>query len=196
MTNAETVARRADPDANLVERLDIEAVLTVVPPKESQRARAVRAVSKLSDEPPVFAAAALPVAAGVLLRDESLVRRGAHLLAVVSLAFLAKEAVKHTVTRTRPSELFEHGRHEVRLFGPDRKEWQSFPSGHLACSTALARACARGWPGARWPAAAAVAVLSAVRVPAGGHYPSDVAAGILVGLAAEMLAERLLPAEG
>src|SRR5689334_6168787 len=98
MNHAETVARRTDPDANLIERLDIEAVVALVPPKESGRARAIRAVSKLGDEPPVFAAAALPVAAGVLLRDEAVVRRGAHALAAVSLAFLAKEAVKHTVT--------------------------------------------------------------------------------------------------
>src|SRR4051795_9575289 len=35
MTNAETVVRRADPDANAVERLDMEAVVALVPPKES-----------------------------------------------------------------------------------------------------------------------------------------------------------------
>ena len=195
MTNAETVARRADPDANAVERLDMEAVVTLVPPKESALARAARAVSKLGDEPPVFAAALIPLAAGVLRRDEAMMRRGAHLLAAVSVAYLAKEAVKHTVARTRPSELLEHGRHEVRLFGPDRKEWQSFPSGHLSCSTALGRAWARCWPGARWPAAGAVTVLALTRVPAGGHYPSDVAAGVVVGLAAEALAEWLVPAE-
>src|SRR5690349_22795033 len=101
MTNAETVARRADPDANAVERLDMEAVVALVPPKESALASAARAVSKLGDEPPVFAAAVAPVAAGVLLRREALMRRGAHVLASVSLAYLAKEALKHTVARTR-----------------------------------------------------------------------------------------------
>ena len=194
MTNAETVARRADPDANAVERLDMEAVLALVPPKESARARAAQAVSKVGDEPAVFAIASAVVAAGVLRGDEALIRRGAHILAAVSIAYVAKEAVKHTVARTRPSELLEHGRHEVRLLGPDRKEWQSFPSGHLACSTALARAWARCWPGARLPAAGAVTVLALSRVPAGGHYPSDVAAGILVGLAAERVAEWLVAA--
>ena len=196
MTNAETVARRADPDANAVERLDMEAVVALVPPKESALARAARAVSKLGDETAVFAAALIPLAVGVLRRasDDAPGRAPAG----CRLGRLPGQGGgEHTVARTRPSELLEHGRHEVRLFGPDRKEWQSFPSGHLfSCSTALGRAWARCWPGARWPAAGAVTwVLALTRVPAGGHYPGDVAAGVVVGLAAEALAEWLVPAE-
>ena len=67
-----------------------------------------------------------------------------------------------------------------------------FPSGHTAGAVAVARACARHYPPARAPAYAWAAGVAAAQVPRCAHYPSDVAGGALVGLAAEAAADRLL----
>src|SRR3954468_11264406 len=77
---------------------------------------------------------------------------------------------------------------------PDQGPWHSFPSSHTAGGVALARAVVRGWPGARWPAYAGAAAVGPVQVPRGAHYPSDVLAGVVVGIAAEAVVHRLVPA--
>src|SRR5918911_3775642 len=110
MTQAETIAERADPDANALERLDMEAALELVPDQDGTLARAVQGFSKLGDEPPVFATAGAIAATCLLSGDGRLARKGAHVAAAVLLAYFAKTALKRMVTRTRPSELRERGR--------------------------------------------------------------------------------------
>ena len=58
---------------------------------------------------------------------------------------------------------------------------------------ALARAVARCWPRARPWAYAGAAAVGMVQVPRGAHYPSDVLAGALIGVAAEAVVNRLFP---
>jgi membrane-associated phospholipid phosphatase len=55
------------------------------------------------------------------------------------------------------------------------------------------RAVARVYPEVRGPAYMAAAFVGVVQVPRGAHYPLDVAAGTLVGLAAEALVEKAWP---
>jgi membrane-associated phospholipid phosphatase len=133
------------------------------------------------------------VAWGLLTRDPRLARRGGHLAASVALATLLKGTVKRALSRTRPNVLLDQGRYRVEPLGPDEGPWHSFPSGHTAGSVALARAVARCWPGARWPAYAGAAAVGMAQVPRGAHYPSDVLAGVVVGVAAEAVVHRLLP---
>ncbi|MBI2907199.1 MAG: phosphatase PAP2 family protein [Chloroflexi bacterium] len=66
-----------------------------------------------------------------------------------------------------------------------RKIWASiptFPSGHIREVTGLSLVLAYFWPGARWFALAYVSFIAFTRVYLGAHYPSDVLAGVLVGL--------------
>jgi membrane-associated phospholipid phosphatase len=116
------------------------------------------------------------------------------MLASLLLATWAKGALKKVVTRTRPNMLTGRGVHEAGLLGRDEGPWSSFPSGHTAGSLAVARACVRHYPAARAPAYALAAGVAAAQVPRCAHYPSDVLAGALLGLAAEAAAARLLAA--
>jgi undecaprenyl-diphosphatase len=62
-----------------------------------------------------------------------------------------------------------------------RPESTSFPSGHSASAFAFASAAGSVWPTISLPLHAAAAMVGYSRVHTGVHYPSDVAAGALVG---------------
>ncbi|MFJ8719404.1 phosphatase PAP2 family protein [Streptomyces violaceus] len=77
----------------------------------------------------------------------------------------------------------------------DRPDSSSFPSGHTAAAFAFAGAVIPVWPAAGAACAVSAVTVAAERVHSGAHYPSDVAAGGAIGLAAAALvraAPRLL----
>jgi membrane-associated phospholipid phosphatase len=179
--------------ANPVERADIAAAERLARHHRHPALRAATAFSKLADQPPLLAASGAVVAWGLLIGDRRLARRGAHLLASVVLATLLKGRVKRALSRTRPNVLLDRGLYRMEPLGPDAGPWHSFPSGHTAGGVAVARAVARCWPGA-WPwAYAGAAAAGMAQVPRGAHYPSDVLAGVVVGVAAEAAVHQLLP---
>ena len=59
----------------------------------------------------------------------------------------------------------------------------SFPSGHAATAAAGAFALGRIWPGATVPLWLLAALIAASRIYLGAHYPTDVVAGLLAGVA-------------
>ncbi|MFD9634407.1 phosphatase PAP2 family protein [Streptomyces violascens] len=133
-------------------------------------AAAARALSRAGEHAALWLAAGL--AAAAVDRD----RRGSWLrgTALVAAAHLASMGVKRVVRRPRPQLLAAEplvstaGRH-------------SFPSSHASSAAAAAVAYGALWPaGARLvpPLAAAMCV---ARMVAGVHYPSDIAAGALLG---------------
>ncbi|MGH2621080.1 MAG: phosphatase PAP2 family protein, partial [Anaerolineales bacterium] len=60
----------------------------------------------------------------------------------------------------------------------------SFPSGHAAASFAVAAVLARRFPRARWLLYGAASVVALSRVARGSHFPTDVVAGVGLGLVA------------
>ncbi|MFF5483571.1 phosphatase PAP2 family protein [Streptomyces sp. NPDC012935] len=77
----------------------------------------------------------------------------------------------------------------------DRPDSSSFPSGHTAAAVAFAGAVMPVWPTAGAACAVSAVTVAVERVHSGAHYPSDVAAGGVIGLAAAALvraAPRLL----
>ncbi len=109
------------------------------------------------------------------------------------LEFAVNGLTKHFVSRPRP-HLLDPITHAGGF---------SFPSGHAAGTAAVFAALAILFlrPGARWgnravviAVAVVIGCVAATRVLLGVHYPSDVAAGILVGVGALAAVRSVLPA--
>ncbi|MEU6183746.1 phosphatase PAP2 family protein [Streptomyces coeruleorubidus] len=107
-------------------------------------------------------------------------------LASMAVAELASNCVlKHVWHRCRPpKEWISH--EEVH----DRPDSSSFPSGHTAAGMAFRAAVALVWPWAGAVCAVPAVMVAAERVHTGAHYPSDVAVGATIGLAAAALVSR------
>lgn len=149
-------------------------------------------LSEVADQPPTVTINLATIAAGLALRDRRLARTGVRMLVAHGIATAAKAVIKHHVDRARP--ILFAGRDAHRPTPGDRDEGphNSFPSGHTAGAVAVARAVARDYPRAARPAYAAAAGVAAIQIPRGTHFPIDVAAGAIIGWAAEALATRLL----
>jgi membrane-associated phospholipid phosphatase len=157
-------------------------------------------VSDLGDQPQLRTLAAAAIAAGLAAGRRAewgprLARAGVRMLIAHQLATMAKNFVKHRVDRTRPRSRRRPGKdHRIEPGRKRSKEETSFPSGHAAGAAAVARAFAREFPEHRGAAAAAGGALALVQVPRCAHYPTDIAAGIAIGLCAEALVAALWPA--
>ena len=147
--------------------------------------RGLGSLSEIGDQPPLLAVSTAILAYGALRGDRRATEAGGRMLGALVFATLIKTGLKHLVARTRPNVLLEEGRYELEPFGPDEGPWQSFPSGHTAGSVAVARAAARVYPQARAAVYGGAAAIALVQIPRGAHYPTDVAAGAIVGLVAE-----------
>ncbi|MGZ2411578.1 membrane-associated phospholipid phosphatase [Sphingomonas sp. F9_3S_D5_B_2] len=142
-------------------------------------------VSKLGDQPELRAIASAIVLAGVAADSDRMVRAGARMLIAHETATLAKKALKTNVDRTRPRSADTRRQKKPRKGKHTTKELTSFPSGHTAGSIAVARAFSREYPEYGAAALAVAGLIGALQVPRSAHYPSDVAAGLAIGLAAE-----------
>ncbi|MEU7106414.1 phosphatase PAP2 family protein [Streptomyces stramineus] len=109
---------------------------------------------------------------------------------MVTAQVLSNGVGKQLIERRRPpKEWFWHEDVE------DRPDSSSFPSGHTAAAVAFTAAVAPTWPWAGAVCAVPTALVAVERVHSGAHYPSDVAAGAAIGLAAAAVvraAPRLL----
>jgi membrane-associated phospholipid phosphatase len=66
----------------------------------------------------------------------------------------------------------------------DRPDNSSLPSGHTAAAVGFTTAVVPDWPWAGAACAVPAVTIAAERVHSGAHYPSDVATGMVIGLAA------------
>ncbi|TQK42397.1 undecaprenyl-diphosphatase [Streptomyces sp. SLBN-118] len=99
---------------------------------------------------------------------------------------LSNGVAKHLSERPRPpKEWIPHK--DVQ----ERPESSSFPSGHTAAAVGFTAAVAPIWPLAGAACAIPAVIVAAERVHSGAHYPTDVAAGAVIGLAAAALVRRL-----
>ncbi|MDX2591575.1 MULTISPECIES: phosphatase PAP2 family protein [Streptomyces] len=104
-------------------------------------------------------------------------------VAAMALAQLVGNGVgKRVADRPRPpKEWIPHDKVEERPASP------SFPSGHTAAATAFCCAVLPAWPAAGLVCTVPAALVAVERVHSGAHYPSDVTAGALIGLASAWL---------
>lgn len=167
------------------EQLDIAAMEALKPWLGHPIARAVGAIGNVGDQPPLLALSGAALAAGLIRGDRRLANAGGRMIAAHLLATAVKTVGKNHIDRTRPGALLRRGRHEMKKGRSKDPALRSFPSGHTAGAVAVARAAAREYPEYRWPLYGAAALIGALQIPRRAHFPTDVAAGALVGLTAE-----------
>ena len=176
-----------------VEEADAAAAAAVRPFRETAPIRALSYFSKLGDQPPLRALCAAAVAAGLATRNRRLAGAGVRALASHTLATFVKDAVKHRIDRSRPRTNGE-AKPRIRPGRNSSKEETSFPSGHSAGAAAVASAFARDFPEYRTPAYSAGGLIALAQVPRCSHYPSDVGAGLAIGIAADAAVDFALRA--
>lgn len=176
-----------------IEQADVAAAAKAGEQRHHPVVRAAGALAKGADQPPMFTLASAVLGAGMALGSRRTAEAGGRMLIALTVATAVKAAIKASVVRTRPNVLWDEGRYETGVWGPNEAPWNSFPSGHTANAVSVARAVARVVPEARPALWAAAAVAGGVQVPRGAHHPLDVAAGAVVGLVAEVVADRVWP---
>ncbi len=177
--------------ASDAEDADIAMATHLASHRDHPVVRGLGTLSDVGDQPPLLALSGAVLALGVLVGNRRATEAGARMLGSLLLATWIKTGFKRLVARTRPNVLLQKGRYEVEPLGPDEGAWHSFPSGHTAGSVAVSRAAARIYPEAGTAAYTAAAAIALVQMPRGAHYPADVAAGAVVGLAAEAAINRI-----
>lgn len=168
-----------------VEKADIELGKKLAKHRHHPVTKAAGKAGKIGDQGPLYALSAGVLAVGVASRDRRLTDTGLSMLAAIAAADGAKRLVKSLVHRTRPHVVLDEGRYEADAGGSDDKHEQSFPSGHMAGTAAVARALARNHPELGAVAGAAAIGIGMTRIAKGAHWPLDVAAGAVIGLVAE-----------
>ena len=177
------------------EKADIAVAHATAPLRDTGAVRALGKASEIADQPPLITLCATTFAAGLILRDGRLARAGGRMLAAVLVATKLKSLIKHRVDRTRPHVIADGGRYRAQKGHDHASAMNSFPSGHTAGAVAVARAFAREYPERAVEAYGAAVAIGAIQIPRSKHYPSDVAAGAIVGLVAETavrMAERAI----
>lgn len=106
-------------------------------------------------------------------------RTGAAVFAAIAVNTLVVDLlIKRTVARTRPWSIMDVDLDDT-LMNPHS---YSFPSGHAATAFAAAWILAARFPRWRWPLLALASLVALSRVVLGAHWPSDIAAGALIGI--------------
>lgn len=99
----------------------------------------------------------------------------------ITTASVLVHALKFLIGRARPELLLELGAYSLTPFTGDNL-YESFPSGHSTAAGAFFGVFAMLMPRFRWVFLLLALVIGISRVIVGAHYPSDVAAGLLLGL--------------
>jgi membrane-associated phospholipid phosphatase len=175
-----------------ITRADAEIVRAAAP-RGAIPKKIIATVGKLGDQPELRTLSAIVIAGGVLRANRRLLRTGIRMLLAHELATLGKNLIKEQIDRTRPHSADSSRDRAVKPGRKTAKSETSFPSGHSAGATAVARAVGREYPEAQAPALAAATVVAALQVPRLNHYPTDVAAGMLLGVVSEAVASAVLP---
>ena len=172
--------------AETLQEADAAVVDAVDPYRQAPPVELLATLSEIGDQPQIRTLCGLLFAAGLVRGDPRLMRAGVRMLASHELATAAKNFVKHRVDRTRPRSRDDAtDAHKMEPGRNHAKEETSFPSGHSAGAAATARAFAREYPEHSGAAHAVAAGVALAQIPRCAHYPTDVGAGLTIGVAAE-----------
>ncbi len=122
------------------------------------------------------------------LRDRLLTakRLSLYFLLTIGSASALVHLAKFLIGRARPELFLDYGAHSLTPFASD---WlfQSFPSGHSAAVGSFFGAFSMLVPRLRILFLLGALTIGITRIIVGAHYPSDVAAGLLIGLWTAMM---------
>ena len=175
-------------------KFDLATTEFVEPVTDTLPMKLLSTVGELANQSPLNAAGIAATLGGIAADDARLRNTGLRILAAHAVATGIKGILKGVVRRTRPWQAAKDGDHEAEISTDGGKEYQSFPSGHTAGAVATARVVASAYPEASLPAYGAAAFAAAIQIPEQGHYPTDVAAGILIGLLSAEVGDALVAA--
>lgn len=184
--------RAAQEGASPVAKFDLAAAEFFNPVTDTLPMKLFSTVGELANQSPLNAAGIAATLGGIAADNARLRNTGLRILAAHAVATGIKGILKGVVRRTRPWQAAEEGEHELEASTEGGKEYQSFPSGHTAGAVATARVVAKAYPEASIPAYGAAAFAAAIQVPEQGHYPTDVAAGVLIGLLSAEVGDALV----
>ncbi|MGK5559177.1 phosphatase PAP2 family protein [Actinomadura kijaniata] len=155
-------------------RLDRRALEWVVTHPDPVLDRWMPRLSRATDHLVAWWAVAAVMAAAGGRRNREAARWG--LAAMLLTSPVCNAAAKNLIGRSRPPE-------RIRRRRPGRvPESGSFPSGHTAAATAFVTAATLVTPQVGPPLGVLAAGVAYARVYTAAHYPSDVAAGALLGI--------------
>jgi membrane-associated phospholipid phosphatase len=115
----------------------------------------------------------------LLVRPPRVVSTLTEMLGSALVAWILLETVYALYDRPRPEEVF--GASSISLDGHSWARLESFPSGHMTLTTALAVSAAFAFPRLRRALWAYVLAVAFTRVVFGAHFPFDTLAGIGLG---------------
>ena len=184
--------KKADQIAEAVSTADMRAADTIGSYRDKLPVRAWSLVAKLGDQPELRLISGGVILSGLLLGRGRLFRAGIRMLLAHEVATSAKDMIKKRIDRTRPHSASDRRQAKPSPGRKTAKKHTSFPSGHSAGAVAMAQAFAREFPQHRAPALAAAGVVAIGQIPKRAHYPTDVAAGVVLGVAAEALVAAVI----
>jgi membrane-associated phospholipid phosphatase len=175
-----------------IERADVAVVDRLAPWLRSPAIKGLGAIGNVGDQPPLLAFCAGIMLAGVARGDRKLARTGGRMTLAHLLATACKTIGKDNLDRTRPRQRLEDGDYHMGEGHSHDPALRSFPSGHTAGAVALARAAAREYPDQAAIAYGGAAAIGALQLPRQAHFPTDIAAGAIVGIVAEAVVDGAL----
>lgn len=155
---------------------------------------AAQSTTNIVELKPLLIIAGIITLAGVVLRRLPVVETGIYAAFSALFASGVTHALKPLIGRARPPLFATEG-----LFGRLPMagfDYESFPSGHATHAGAFFAALAFAMPRYRGLFLLLALWFAATRLVLGVHYPSDVGAGLVVGLGAALLTARLFARAG
>lgn len=192
MTEARRLPRERIAHLSLVERIDVEIIEKLRPVLQAPAVKQLGKLGNVGDEPPLMAISLGLLAGGIVARKPALQRAAVRMVLAHLIAIGLKEWGKNNIDRTRPEKQLQSGSYHMAKGTSRAANLRSFPSGHTAGTLAIARAFSRDYPRHTKPVLAAAAVVGALQIPRGAHYPGDVVAGGAAGAVAEKIADFVI----
>ena len=112
---------------------------------------------------------------------------GVEALLSLAISQIIVHSLKRIMSRERPYKIIEH----LNTFGIDLSDY-SFPSGHTTASFSLATTLALNLPKFTLIVILLASLIAISRIYLGVHYPTDVAAGLILGISSPIIVHLYL----